>query len=86
MGAWAAKVERELCVTTAHNVYESLSEYVDLGEFKERLDEAIPHKKAHTTIAKDAADIGTESHALIEWRIHLIEDTERARLGLEDSK
>jgi len=73
---WAAKVERELCVSTARTVYESLGEYVSLSEFNERLDLAIPHKKAHRTIAKDAADIGTESHALIEWRI-------RGQLGLD---
>ena len=76
MGPWAAKVERELCIATAHDVYESLEEYVELEEFKEQLDAAIPHKKAHTTIAKDAANIGTESHALIEWRI-------RGQLGLD---
>jgi len=76
---WAAKVERELCLSTAEAVYESV--FAETGpvapkEFNKRLQEAIPHKKAHRTIAKDAADIGTEAHELIEWRI-------RGQLGLE---
>lgn len=74
---WAAKVERELCVRTANAVYASLNgEQVSPGEFRKRFDFALPQKKAHRTVSKEAIDIGNEAHGLIEWRL-------RGELGLE---
>lgn len=74
---WAAKLERELVVTTAERVFSTLNGNPVLPEdFRKRLEFALPQKKAHKLALEDAADIGTEAHALIEWRI-------KGELGLE---
>lgn len=74
---WAAKVERELCINTAQRVYASLNgDHVSADDFNRRLDFALPKQKAHKLQLTAAGDIGTEAHALIEWRL-------RGELGLE---
>lgn len=67
---WAAKVERELCISTAHTVFSSLNgRRCSIEEFRQRLAVALPQKKAHRLVSQDAINIGNEAHEYIEWRI-----------------
>jgi hypothetical protein len=73
---WAAKIERELVVDTACRVFSSLNgDHCTPEMYRERLRFALPRKKAHRMALEKAGDIGSEAHALIEWRL-------RGELGL----
>lgn len=74
---WAAKVERELCMSVVKDVYRDLNgDRVTMPEFMRRVKEAMPREKAHKAVASSTSAIGNEAHELINWRL-------RGELGLE---
>lgn len=67
---WAAKIERELVLETARTVFAGLNgQTIDADGFRARLESALPRKKAHALTLESAGDIGTEAHAVVEWRV-----------------
>jgi hypothetical protein len=68
---WAAKVERELVIEAAANLYLDAPTTTKMTRdaFVRTLGQRIGAEKAHQRIAKKATDIGGQAHALIEWNI-----------------
>jgi len=68
---WAAKVEREACISTAWDIYQArdngllTSKEAFLDHFTLRLGK----EKAHAKKMSQAADLGSEAHKRIEWLI-----------------
>lgn len=71
---WAAKVERELVIEAAANLYSDLpsdpnAPRMKRDAFVRTLVQRIGAEKAHQRIAKKATDIGGQAHQLIEWNL-----------------
>lgn len=73
MANWAAKVERELmaeCVASEWNARWLTPAMVDMDgkDFAASVLAAAGKPYAHERVSRAAANIGTEAHAMIEWR------------------
>jgi hypothetical protein len=71
---WAARVEREMCVEAAANLYTDTlggKQYVQLSRpsYITTLMARIGKQKAASKLNQKAMDIGTAVHALIEWNL-----------------
>lgn len=67
---WAAKLERELCLTVADQVYDELyeaDEDIAGTNFSDLVRDRIGRMRAHQKEMDKACDIGSEIHAMIEW-------------------
>jgi len=68
---WAAKMERELVMEAAANLWEDVptAPKMSRAAFVATLMERVGKEKAHSKLLKQAGDIGTQVHALIEWNM-----------------
>lgn len=71
---WAAKVERELVLEAAANLYLDLphdpaAPRMKRDAYVRTLTTRIGEEKAHQKVARKATDIGGEAHELIEWNL-----------------
>jgi len=69
---WAANQERALCIEAATALYAdaaTLPHQLPAAGYQLSLEQRIGHVKAHTRARDKAADIGTQTHALIEWTL-----------------
>lgn len=72
--AWSANVEREACIAAStallfgeSNEAAMLDPQLTREKYIQLLKEAIGKQKASTRLATQAAEIGTDTHSLIEW-------------------
>ena len=74
---WAAKTERELCLSAACALWDEAPVGVRMSAmaYRATLEARIGKQKAHQRELTKAGEIGTQVHALIEWNI-------RKELGL----
>ena len=72
---WAAKVEREMVIEAAREIYETDKALTGPG-FVLSLQQALGAEKAHVKELEKAGHIGSSIHELIEWslRMELLED------------
>lgn len=69
---WAAKVERELVIEAAANLYADLplnSPRMNRMAFLATLSDRLGKTKAHERQKAQAAEIGSEAHARVEWAL-----------------
>ena len=69
---WAAKVERELCIEAAANLWEDVPtspKKMSRTAYIATLNDRLGKTKAHQRELAKAGDIGSEAHALIEWNL-----------------
>ncbi len=79
---WAANVEREMVIETSGTVFQELvaniasaiasgADYERIripdDRWRAELESALGRKRAHEKLKDDAADIGKQTHSLIEW-------------------
>ena len=66
---WGASVERAMVVAYAEDTYAAMvgrGEYVTPAQFKTRLEANLPKQQARFKKAKEGADVGSETHLLIQ--------------------
>lgn len=68
---WAAKEERLMCIEAAANLYMDAPANVKMSRpaFISTLETRLGTEKAHRKKMREASDIGSEAHALIEWNL-----------------
>lgn len=66
---WAAKAERELVTKVAGDLFEDAPAEMSKANFLLQLGTRLGKEKAHQKLLKQASDIGTEAHAMIEWTL-----------------
>jgi len=68
---WAAKTERELVIEAAANLWEDAPRSVKMSRpaYIATLQERIGKTKAHQRELQKAGEIGSQTHALIEWNL-----------------
>jgi hypothetical protein len=66
---WAAKIERELVLSASVEYYQELSgaDAQSCQFYLECLQQRIGRTRAHQKVLKEAGDIGTEVHQMVEW-------------------
>ena len=95
---WAANQERTLVTAAAADLYLDLAKTPPMSRpaYVTTLQTRIGKEKAHQRAVAQAADIGTQVHALIEWNLHrslgqavgpsprVVDDAQWAFLAFED--
>jgi hypothetical protein len=66
---WAAKMQKELDVEAAYELYNSHMEFRDAAHFAKALDDHIGKRRKHKTELKKAGEIGGAVHKTIDCRI-----------------
>lgn len=67
---WAANTERELVIEASANLYEDLPPAkMSRMAYVTTLQDRLGKQRAHQKLLTQAADIGSQVHAKIEWRI-----------------
>lgn len=67
---WGASVERDMVVETAEEVFAAMrgrNEVLSVSQFTARLIMRLPKQQARFKKAKAGADVGVETHELIQW-------------------
>lgn len=69
--AWSAKVEREMVIEAASNLYLDVAGTPPMSKpgYVTTLNDRIGKTKAHQKELSKAAEIGNQAHALIEWNL-----------------